>query len=361
MAKNYLPEDMIVEILHRVPPKPLVRFSTVSKRWHSIICADPQFKKSYVKLASEKQTLRRRLLFSPRTFPYQVGALDLETLSPSFGVRNVSCPFNKLFGYRFDLLGSCNGLVCVAFVDPVRSILIVRQPLLRSVRNLYIWNPSNGFFQKLDDPGFSHQTDAYSTVVYSALGHLSATDDYKIFVATGSIIEEGRNICSRWEMRKVNIFSLRCKLWKRIELPSYLSLQGRGTLCNESLHWMLYPSESRDIDIVAFDLAKEEFSRQIPLPDSLMQGRGGFVELGVYSAGCLCVMSSSSKDSIDLWVMTEYGVRDSWTKLFNFRITYPPCDTYVLVKSIMVTEEGTLSVLCSLVGCYDHKLVLKIY
>ncbi|CAB4301686.1 unnamed protein product [Prunus armeniaca] len=40
---RYLPEEIIVQILCRLPMKPLIRFSSVSERWHYLIIEDPQF------------------------------------------------------------------------------------------------------------------------------------------------------------------------------------------------------------------------------------------------------------------------------------------------------------------------------
>nr|XP_004289374.2 PREDICTED: F-box/kelch-repeat protein At3g23880-like [Fragaria vesca subsp. vesca] len=329
MTENYLPEDIIVKILHRVPLKPLIRFSTVSKGWHSIIFADPQFKKSHTKFASAQQTLSRRLLYSTAS---QVESLDLE--APSFGdtssVRKLSCPFNK-HGNRIKLLGSCNGLVCVA---------------LESTRNLYIWNPTNGFFQKLPDPGFSQEDNI---VVYSGLGHLSATDDYKVIVAAGRARSRDRRklYLQRDEIKEVKIFSLRSKLWIEL-IPPRLTLERQGTLCNEALHWLHCKS------IVVFDLAKEEF-RLMPLPDCLVR-RQFYIRLGVSSGGCLCVTHIfNSENSIELWVMRKYGVRESWTKLFNCNIAERPRGTYVS-RPILVTE----SILFMFIWDWDNRLVLKI-
>ncbi|KAL6200610.1 hypothetical protein ACLB2K_030391 [Fragaria x ananassa] len=59
-----LPEDVVVNILCRLPVKSLIRFSCVSKRWRSIIISDSQFAKSTFQLASQSKILRQRLLFS---------------------------------------------------------------------------------------------------------------------------------------------------------------------------------------------------------------------------------------------------------------------------------------------------------
>jgi tRNA U38,U39,U40 pseudouridine synthase TruA len=128
---EHLPEDIIVQILYRLPVKPLIRFRCVSKRWSSIV-SDPQFAKSQFKFASERKTFSHRLLLSTSS---QLESLDLQTLSfeDDASVRKLACPF-KQPGRAVNILGSCNGMVFVA---------------LDLHDSFYIWNPSTGLFLKL--------------------------------------------------------------------------------------------------------------------------------------------------------------------------------------------------------------------
>ncbi|KAK9949277.1 hypothetical protein M0R45_004810 [Rubus argutus] len=180
-TNEHLPEEIIVQILYRLPVKPLIRFSCVSKRWSSII-SDPQFAKSHFKLASERKTLSCRLLLST---PSQFKSLDMQTLSfvDDSSVRKLACPF-KQPGRAVKTLGSCNGMVFVA---------------LDSCNGYYIWNPSTGLFLKLPNPGFAsigattlslsiraREYDPSKTIAglhHYGFGYVSASDDYKVVVA----------------------------------------------------------------------------------------------------------------------------------------------------------------------------------
>ncbi|XP_024179533.1 F-box protein CPR1-like [Rosa chinensis] len=152
--------------------------------------------------------------------------LNLDTLS--FGhissIRKLSFPFEHP-GLKVKLLGSSNGLVFVAFDDI----------------NIYIWNPSIGFFKELPVPGFSAD---HKQLIYHGAGYLSATDDYKVFA-----VSFDRN--ERTE--EMEIFSLRAHVWKTIPHPGHNSpfFIHRGTLLNEALHWL----QSHPGEILAFDLA----------------------------------------------------------------------------------------------------------
>ncbi|XP_062017006.1 F-box protein CPR1-like [Rosa rugosa] len=187
MAESDLPEDVIVNILSWLPVKSLIRFTSVSKRFRSIILFDPKFARSQFKAACQLKTLGRRLLFSTDT--PQLESLDLD--APWFGdissVRKLSFPLKEpAFDVR--LLGSCNGLVFVAVVvcDDFK---------------LYIWNPLMGFFKELPQPGLS------TLPVYYGVGYLSATDDYKLFAGSYG--------------KEIEMFSLRAHVWKTIQNPGY--------------------------------------------------------------------------------------------------------------------------------------------
>ncbi|KAM5584101.1 F-box protein CPR1 [Rosa sericea] len=278
-----LPEDLIVKILEMLPIKSLIRFTCVSKRWRFMILSDPNFAKSQFQIASEQQTLTRRALCEAHESDCE--SLDFEK---PMGSRKVRCPF-KQPGRRVRILCSCNGLV---FAAPSNS-------------DMYIWNPSTAFFKKLPDPG-PHTSEV---LWFFGFGYLSAIDDYKLIVS----FLFGKKIV------KAKVFSSRANSWKTIELP-YYPIVYQGNLFNEAIHWRTYNDDS----IVAFDLAKEEF-RRISLPTSRNyhhHGADNIISLGSVG-GCLCVIiqKNATDSCIDLWVMRDYGVADSWTKLYNLKVS----------------------------------------
>ncbi|KAM5576789.1 hypothetical protein ABKV19_007567 [Rosa sericea] len=134
-----LPEEIIVNIFTWLPVKSLIRFTSVSKRLHSVILSDPKFAQSQFNAARQQKTLNRRLLVS--TDAPRLESLQLDD-TPSFGepssVRKLSFPFPPRPGGCVKLLGSRNGLVFVAVDEKL----------------FYIWNPSIGFLKQLPDPGF---------------------------------------------------------------------------------------------------------------------------------------------------------------------------------------------------------------
>ncbi|KAL6291355.1 hypothetical protein ACE6H2_008865 [Prunus campanulata] len=333
-----LPEEIIVQILCRLPIKPLIRFSSVSEQWRSLITADPQFAQSHFKLASDRKTLTQRLLISTN---YELRSLDPET--PSFA-DNDSSLSNITFHTYSNLLGSCNGLVFVD-VDGYEN------------HSLSLWNPSTRFERKLPDPYFvsvANTEKVRSEFDRTGLGYVSSTDDYKIFI-------DADVFCTPFQTF-LEIFSSRLNSWKRIQVhghdpPSSFrssTTTTLGALTNEALHWFYPKVGEEEPTILAFDLAKEEF-REVPFPtfdgdaDDIDVNQMGVQVVSREGGGeCLCVSITRRRGDANLmefWVMREYGVRESWNVLFKF-------DTNDVSKSlggnlhgyeaIFVTEGGTV-------------------
>ncbi|PRQ35559.1 hypothetical protein RchiOBHm_Chr5g0081341 [Rosa chinensis] len=66
-----------------------------------------------------------------------------------------------------------------------------------------------------------------------------------------------------------------------------------------------------------------------------------FRHLGDFG-GCLCVFGQADTNagSMDLWVMREYDAGNSWTKLFNLKLSNQPEQIYH-VNPIFVMETST--------------------
>lgn len=98
---------------------------------------------------------------------------------------------------------------------------------------------------------------------------------------------------------------------------------------------------------------KEEF-RELPLPLFKQDDkcRGFFSDMGVVSGGCLCVASYDGAayhyfgDYIQLWIMMDYDVCESWTKWIKLVVDnklLPPFvywETSIVVLSELLEEES---------------------
>ena len=103
---------------------------------------------------------------------------------------------------------------------------------------------------------------------------------------------------------------------------------------NGFFYWWVEAKQDYDERIVSFDCRNEVF-RMTPLPDkSVIVGHcyegcrslmvlNGFVAMAVYP------IIRKKKESFSIWVLLEFGVKESWTKLFRighyFDLEWPLC------------------------------------
>ncbi|XP_059627463.1 F-box protein CPR1-like [Cornus florida] len=83
-----------------------------------------------------------------------------------------------------------------------------------------------------------------------------------------------------------------------------------------ALHWVVCGeprSDKRNL-IDAFDLGVEKY-RLVPQPDYLVDK--DFLLCPGSLGGRLCINCNYDGNYVDIWVMNEYGVKESWTKLFS--------------------------------------------
>ncbi|KAL6531558.1 hypothetical protein OROMI_027921 [Orobanche minor] len=313
-----LPGELILQIQLRLPVKSLMRFCCVSKNWLSTI-SDPKFKKAHFKLASQQQTLSPRLLISSES---QIKSLELD--APSFCdkhfVKSLTSPFQRpLNTFPPILLGSCHGLILMLNLKPWPGLL-------------YIWNPTTHCAQSIP-------LSSQLRIIYNCgIGHVSATDDYKIIMRS--------HLCSDSKrISVVEIFSLRANSWKSKEVPMFSrTLFCAGVVSNEALHWldMFSDDESFRQTVLAFDLVKEEFGK-IALPNVDNECNMRTRDVCVLSGGCLGLTAFSNSGFIQCWVMTEYNVPMSWTKLFNIYVAIPHCNFMKLVfvsENCVIVKQG---------------------
>ncbi|XP_016476675.1 F-box/kelch-repeat protein At3g06240-like [Nicotiana tabacum] len=120
----------------------------------------------------------------------------------------------------------------------------------------------------------------------------------------------------------VDIYSMREGLWRRPESSpydhSFNDLDSR-VLVNRALHWLASRTSHYSFLIVAFDVSDEKFL-EVPTSTIIDNNNVGYYDL-VALKGSLCMLAYQiaypEENKIDVWMMREYGVEESWTK---FRI-----------------------------------------
>ncbi|XP_071738955.1 F-box/kelch-repeat protein At3g06240-like [Rutidosis leptorrhynchoides] len=191
------------------------------------------------------------------------------------------------------ILGSCNGLLLVHRLDDLRLV-----------------NPTTGKILKI--PYFSDRyNDAYG------VGYDSVTDDYKVITISRMTVPH-----SDPRSHFVNVYSLRNNSLSMFPICPYKQYDyhtPRGVLLNNILHWVVVRNGSETMTMVTFSLANEEF-HEMELLESMKCSQDPFERSQVFALGgkLVAVFKDHHKFFYEMWVMEEYGVPKSWTKLFMF-------------------------------------------
>ncbi|XVF62748.1 hypothetical protein PTKIN_Ptkin09bG0033200 [Pterospermum kingtungense] len=287
MATPNLPQDILEEILLRLPVKSLIRFRSVSKPWRCLISSSPFAKLHFQRERANPGVRTQNLLIStPSKVDLDLFKYCRTSLGDEAALVSLDFPLEEPH-QRLKILGSCNGLVVLfSFMNVSRT------------KNVFIWNPSTGDYKRLPRPCPSvHITYRY---VYG-FGYDSTSDDYKLLF--GSKLVPNSPISTA-------IFSLRKYSWRMIEntpdRDNYY-IEKTGVFVNGALYWRI-----RGRDISAFDLNREKFDvLSAPHDCSYLIG------LGVVKDKLCTICYDRSSFDIEFWVMEDNSNKGSWTKLLR--------------------------------------------
>ncbi|XP_043693194.1 F-box protein CPR1-like [Telopea speciosissima] len=282
MPNKNLPEDLIADILSRLPVKSLLRFRCVSKPWCALI-TDPAFVKMHLNRSLATNSNLNLILINSSFNLYSV---DLDAWEQQAAVK-LHLPL-KSPNYKAKIVGSCNGLLCISYSDD----------------DIFLWNPSTRRHQKLPITPIEFPFDNRLRYIVYGFGYDSTSDDYKLVRVVRFFGDH--HYPGLTSHSEVKIYSLRTNSWRRIgDLPIHLRyIYNAGNFANSALHWVGINSKF----IVSFDLKDEEF-REVPLPDSAENEFPWDVE---FLKGQLCLLHTFRFQRVEFWMM-----KDSWVKVFS--------------------------------------------
>ncbi|CAI9086879.1 OLC1v1020802C1 [Oldenlandia corymbosa var. corymbosa] len=309
-----LPWEIIENIFSRLPSKSLMRFRCLSKLYRSLIDS-PDFVKMHLNQSRVSQTNRSLILGFLGVYSVELDQLDCaRILKPPFSSSDVS--------------NSCNGLVLVG-----------------QNHAPFLWNPSTRKYKTLPDcPVESPHGIGVGERNYqrSGFGYIPEEDDYRVLR-----VVEFRDDDSVWVGSKAHIYSLKSDSWKKVDNFPYPlpRIRGWGVHVNGILHTVLSDYSGRFI--LAFDL-RDCTNFVLPKPENLSPD----ADLSVYAMdGCLCLLATRKQRKTDIWIMKEYRVKESWTKLLS--IGPPDIESHSLLIPLTYSKNGNQVLL----NCNDEKLI----
>ncbi|CAK8542453.1 unnamed protein product [Lathyrus sativus] len=377
----FISEDLIAEVLSVLNVKSILRFRCVNKHWDTLI-SDPTFVKLHLKQSAKRNP--HVILKSDHTksipgespygsddesecargiIPHSISSL-IE--NPSFTVYVDSFYIVEDKGC-YSMVGSCNGLICLAGFTSTREYL---------EDWFQLWNPATrttspkfGFlrlFYNRPDFTSSYANDGYYKFTF---GCDDSTGTYKVVASRHNDRELRSN---------VRILNFGDSVWREIESfpvdPLCLrSCCDNGVSFKSTLNWLAVHNtifyigdDYKDItidqfSIVSLDLRSETYNQYL-VPHEFDEVPPNAPIIGVLG-DCLFFSSRYKETDIIIWQMKKFGVQDSWTQFLkischSLQIDYDYSEYmkyhFKLVPLFLSKDDDTLILDCIL----EHPTIL---
>ncbi|KAL2496935.1 F-box/kelch-repeat protein [Forsythia ovata] len=306
---DFLPKELIFEILLKLPVKSLLCFTTVCKLWHSLITSS-EFIFSHLSISASKEDntlFLRRYTKNDRAEHYTLlkdGENQTFELQSSLELH---FPLKSQFGY-FRIVGCSNGLVCLSddfFTNPSQPIIL--------------WNPCIRKHMVLPAPTVKPEKAHFFVLGCGATRH-----DFKVV----RMVYSKTNDFTLNLPAIVEIYSLTSGTWRRVHFDDryvIMEFMWSQAFIEGTVHWLAfysleYPTQNQLFCnlILTFHMEDEVFG-EIMLPDELAREAVTYLSITVIgkSLGAIKYDKQMGSESCCVWVMKEYGVMKSWTKLYD--------------------------------------------
>ncbi|KAK2426918.1 F-box protein [Trifolium repens] len=344
-----IPSHLVAQILLQLPIKSLVICKCVCKMWKTLISephfAKLHFEKTPVNLLIRKKGYIRvsRTLYLLECEPekFEIGSDNRVKLQPIFKlplcdarllrekmmyklnrpVRAVRLALEKNknsdggsqmlninirpYDDKFGVVKSCNGLLCLC--SPEGNPLV-------------ICNPATGEFIRLPKAINTPNRLRLLEPVGFGFGFQPKTNEYKVIQMWKKVV---RNAYPQVLKRMIlEIYTLGTPSWRNVEVDPQVSNSRLKypTCLNGVIHWIRFEGQNRSMSILCFCLESERL-QSFPSPPDVFGNhhrisRNERISMGG-SRGLLYICDTSSFHDGTMWVMNEYGIGESWTKVYN--------------------------------------------
>ncbi|XP_021719793.1 F-box protein CPR30-like isoform X2 [Chenopodium quinoa] len=321
-----LPLELVIQILSCLPVKLLLRFKCVSKSLYNVINS-PHIVKLHLSRSLQAHSDGTLIVFGYTCFH-------------TFNFNGSPCHATKLyhpdnFDYLRKLVGSCNGLLCFSCQADEVALL---NPAIRACKHLPKVTLTNMSMELCTLLGFGYDciSDDYKVVRYARLREPSP------FAAVRNMPVSGLAASPKWETL---LYSFRTNAWESIQNPPWTwetVILSPGIVANISLHWMSCDFK----EVKCFHLFSQSYY-EIPLPGKISPG---YKPTLCVLKGQLCVVTFY----LDIWILKDYDVQDSWTRLFrcpsvHWNSLYNSLCRWNLGLSVACSKDGS-KILLALMG-----------
>ncbi|XP_015888408.3 F-box/kelch-repeat protein At3g23880 [Ziziphus jujuba] len=317
MLKNkpngHLPEELVIQILLKQSVRDLLRWKSVCKLWFTII-NNPSFIEQHLEVIRNNQNNNKSsnayfIVNSwSRTSKEQcISIVSYQTLASIPEIHRVGFASP----HTICIVGSCNGIVC----------LIVPNKSNDYETSLLLWNPATKQTKYLNVPYSCSLKDHYKRDCCDNIGFGFDVkyNDYKVIAVAEPLCPFG-----------VKVYSLKNNSWTMCSSCSKDDSWDRNNLtywgvCSGGMYSWTAKGKRRignhkEEVIISFDMTNEVLI-STPLPSiTEIKPRSDYRTCPTLPInGSLAVVYDMYSNEKDVWLLGEYGVKESWTKLFSFK------------------------------------------
>uniref|UniRef100_A0A7N0TI44 F-box domain-containing protein n=1 Tax=Kalanchoe fedtschenkoi TaxID=63787 RepID=A0A7N0TI44_KALFE len=309
LAPVFLPDDIMVDILSRLPVRSLARWSCVDKSWKSRI-RSRRFIDTYLGRHTED---RLRVLVSPSPHPpfLSIKCRDISKSLIRLSEENVvwltpsSSPHWSSFSdecYEFGLAGCCDGLLCFHKCLAGRRCNVIFGIRPRG-------RPSDGC------PKMTWQLE-------TSVMKPSRADDYKIMrilrpwpgtLTRVDVLSVGSNTLRRFQVRIRGVFWSEEAVFRHGSLH-WLMVINHNSRASSEYFILRFNLETEVMDEVAIHKTVPDCEVLINIVSDLNVVDGRLHVVVEYQKRPLGDSRHTYRGELEMQVMEEYGVETSWTK-----------------------------------------------
>ncbi|KAM7494469.1 hypothetical protein LguiB_029078 [Lonicera macranthoides] len=296
MTSWRLTEDVVVQFLFMLPVKTLLRCRCVCKTWRTII-DNPNFITKHLNHAN----LNKTECILVKRFIQQSSKSVLSFVSektPDVTI-NIDVPF--FTDKNLELLGPCNGIICLSWNG-----------------DILLCNPATREFKALPPCINNYLPGLLINELGVGFGFDQHSNDYKVV----RIVELFYDDPFIHHDVKAELYKLSTDSWRPLnaDVPYVWHQPCFTPFFNGSFHWYAQKDEFQYELILSFNMSTEVFE-EIPLPSicSYPDGKARSLTILNKSLALILYVREEVDKFFDIWVMNEYGSKESWTKQFSIR------------------------------------------
>lgn len=275
------PDDLMVEILSRLPVKSLFRLRCVCKSWYSLI-KNPLFISKHLKNDSNTRLVviyAKEDDTEEHSYPKEYFCLFPDETLEDLSLHDLST--------QEPVLGSFKGLYCgIAFIEGINN-------------RITLWNIATR--ESITLPKYRVIIPRYTRTFRSKIGFGldPKTGDYKVVLILTLWDEKRHSLCA---FSLVAVYTLCTNSWRNLKSIDYtMRLSSERTYFDGAFYWLLKLENDNDnYVILSFNMADEKF-QEIQGPcilESLLD-----VILGIYDQSLSLLLLDTADHCFKIWVM----------------------------------------------------------